>query len=79
MLDRVMRLYDDKEHQFSSTKLAITKFMLAGASDFKKGTPKSELPQHVVKARAYLETLRMKDPKLVKYAELTYRLFGHLN
>ena len=78
--DRLMTIYGAKEYNIPSIKRSIVRYMLASAKQGKRppGAPKEEAtevaaaepkPEHSVKAAAYLDELREKDPKTVKEAE----------
>ena len=66
---RLMKLYDDKEYNIPSIKQSIVRFMLVSARDFKKGTPTTDLPKHVLDGKTHLAVLEKKDPKTFRQAK----------
>ena len=74
--DRLLGIYtaddfEDKSYH-RTVKQAIIRYFLACARDT-RGTADSASPEHVATARKHLETLRKRDPELVRQAE---RFFG---
>lgn len=65
--DRVMALYGAKGYEAAAIKRAIIGYFLACVRDMPAGA--TQPPPHVVKARAHLEELRKRDPKLVSDVE----------
>jgi len=68
--NRLMAMYDEKKFNIPAVKRAIIGYMLSCSRGLKDNT--GAPPKHVVKARKNLETLRKKDPKLVKRTERFY-------
>jgi hypothetical protein len=66
--DRLLELFDDKDYEFATIRRGIVRYYLASIKDAPK-EPGAEVPSHVTKSQAILETLRKKDPKIVEEAE----------
>ena len=66
--DRLMGLRLPDDYRGAAINRAIIRYMIRSTKDVAKdGTV--EIPEHVVKGRAYLETLRKRDPEAVRKAE----------
>ncbi|MEX1095919.1 MAG: hypothetical protein WED34_07710 [Planctomycetales bacterium] len=65
--DRVMELYGAKDFDAAAIKRAIIRYFLTCARDVPAGATTD--PPHVAKAKAHLETLKKRDPKLVADVE----------
>ena len=69
VMDRLMKLYGQKDYNIPAIKRSIVRFLLVCSKDMKADTPPSKIPAHVRKAKKNLEILRKKDPKTVRAAE----------
>jgi hypothetical protein len=65
--ERLMKLYDQKGPDETSTKEMIINYMIASTKD--QPADSTEPPAHVVAGRKCLEQLRQRDPKLVAHVE----------
>lgn len=66
--DRLMEMYDDPDFDIPEIKRAIVRFYLV-ASRGKPDPATGELPPHVAPATAHLDSIRDRDPDVVKQAE----------
>lgn len=66
--DRLMDLYGTEGYNVPSVKRAIVRYMLVSTKDAPENGAE-EPPEHVVRGKKYLETLRKRDPKLVRQTE----------
>ena len=70
VMEDLMKMYGEGEYNVPSIKRAIIRYMFAAMKDVPKDAKETDpLPAHAAAAKKHLETLRMKDPKLVKDVE----------
>jgi hypothetical protein len=70
VMEDLMKLYGEGEYNVPSIKRAIIRYMFAAIKDVPKDAKETDpVPPHAVAAKKHLETLRAKDPKLVKDVE----------
>lgn len=70
VMEDLMKLYGEGEYNVPSIKRAIIRYMFAAIKDVPKDAKETDpLPPHAAAAKKHLETLRAKDPKLVKDVE----------
>ncbi|MBT6154306.1 MAG: hypothetical protein HOL01_03455 [Planctomycetaceae bacterium] len=65
--NRLIKLYDHKDYQSDHVKRAIVSYTIVASRDLPKNA--GTIPKHVVSARKHLETLRNKDPRIVRRVE----------
>jgi len=69
LIDRVAKLYGQKDYRSAGFKRAAIRFLLAAGRDVPQNA--EQPPPHAVKAKAHLEAIRQRDPKLYKQAVRT--------
>lgn len=66
--DRLMGLRVPDDYHGAAIEHAIIRYMIRSTKDLPKDET-AKTPEHVLKGRAYLETLRKRDPEAVREAE----------
>lgn len=67
--ERLYKMYGEERYDQRAIKLAIVKFLYHASKDMPKDA--TEEPEHVVKAKKFLELIQERDPKTVRDAKRT--------